>query len=169
MSQDTDTLPIDEAIAVVQDARERAPADFLVALAVILGSAALALFAAAAVTGGALQDLLLNLGVELIGALLTVVLIDGLWKRLEAGASATLEAMGAELVERRTLPISDEERLAWRVFVDEYRAIVRAQSLLDRVFALPAYRRRMRALEAQGNRTLGRFARAASSPSRSPQ
>jgi hypothetical protein len=157
LDQDTDAELIDEAIAVVQDARARAPRDFLFALAVILGIATVALLAGTFLTGGTLQDLFLNLGTEVIGVWLTVVLINGLWRRREVGATAALDAMSRKLEERRGSQLSQEERQAWRVFVDEYRTLVRAESFLDRVRALPAYRRRIRKLETTGNRTLEEF------------
>jgi hypothetical protein len=159
--RDSDTGLIDEALAVVHDARARAPRDFLFALGIILGCGALVLLIAAALTGGLLTDIFLNLGVEVIGAWLTVVLINGLWRRLEAGASAGLDAMSVKLERRRGSPMTDAERQAWRVFVDEYQSLVSAESLLDRLRALPIYRRRMRALEARGNRTLEEFQQAA--------
>ena len=159
--RDPDRGLIDEALAVVHDARARAPRDFLLALAVALGGGGLVLLAAATLVGGLLHELLLSLSFELIGALLTVVLIDGLWRRQEAGASAGLDAMSARLERRRGSPMTDEERQAWRVFVDEYQALVSAESLLDRLRTLPTYRRRMRALEARGNRTLEEFEQAA--------
>ena len=111
----------------------------------------------AAFTDEAIQDLLLNLGVEVIGVWLTVVLGDGLWKRREAGASAALDAMTARLEQRRGSPLSAEERHAWSVFVDGYREVERAEPFLDRLRALPAYRRRIRELESRGNRTLEEF------------
>jgi membrane protein implicated in regulation of membrane protease activity len=162
--READAELIDEALAVVRDARRRAPRDFLITLAVLLGGGALVLLAAAALTGGALHELLINLGFELIGALITVVLIDGLWRRLEAGTSAGLDAMSARLEERRGSPMTEEERQAWRIFVDEYQALVSADSLVDRLRALPTYRKRMRALEARGNRTLEEFGQAATDP-----
>jgi membrane protein implicated in regulation of membrane protease activity len=159
--RDSDEGLIDEALAVVHDARARAPRDFLFALGIVLGTGALVLLVAAALTGGLPQDLLLNLGVEVVGAWLTVVLINGLWRRLESGASAGLDAMGAKLERRRGSPMTDEEQQAWRVFVDEYRALVSAESVLHRLLALPTYQRRIRALEARGNRTLEEFKQAA--------
>jgi hypothetical protein len=106
MSRTADVGLIDEAVAVVQNARARAPQDFLFGLAVVLGSIALALLAAAALTEGILQDVLLNLGAEVVGAWLTVVLIDGLWKRLESGASASLERTSRRLEERKESPLT---------------------------------------------------------------
>jgi hypothetical protein len=141
-------------IEAVLSARDLTRRDFLLALALALGLVALALLAAATLAGGILQDLLVNLGAGVVGTLLTVVLIDGLWKRQEAGASATFDAIGDELEERRASSLSVEERRAWRSFVDEYRSLVRAESPLDRIRALPSYRRRLLALEQRGKRTL---------------
>jgi hypothetical protein len=148
---------IDEAIGVVQDARVRAPRNFLFALAVLLGSSALALLAGAVLTGDTLHDLLLNLGTEVIGVWITVVLINGLWNRREVATSASLDETTQKLEKRRGSQMSEEERQAWRVFVDEYYALVSAESLVDRVRALPTYRRRIRNLEAQCRRTLQEF------------
>jgi hypothetical protein len=160
VGQDADVGLIDEALAVVHDARVRAPREFLLALAVILGVSAPALVAGAAVTG-ALEDLLLKSrrrGDRRVA--------DGrAHQRAVApsrdGASAALDAMSVKLKEHRGSPMSEEERQAWRIFVDEYRALVRAESLFDRVLALPIYRRRIRELESRGNRTLEEFKRAA--------
>jgi len=157
MTTNPDADLIDEALDVVHDARARAPADFIIALGVVLGVVAVGLLAVAAVTSGASQDFLMNLGVEVIGAWLTVVLINGLWRRLEVGASASLDAMSARLHERRGSPLGDGEREAWRLFVDEYRELTRSNSWLSRVRALPAYRQRMHALQTSGNRTLDEF------------
>jgi hypothetical protein len=161
MDQDADAELIDEAIAVVQDARARAPRDFLFALAVILGIATVALLAGTFLTGGTLHDLFLNLATEVIGVWLTVVLINGLWRRREVGASAALDAMNRKLEERRGSQLSGEERQAWQVFVDEYHTLVGAESFLHRVRAIPTYRRRIRELEGRGNRTLEEFQQAA--------
>ena len=165
MDQDADAELIDQAIAVVQDARARAPRDFLFALAVLLGIAVVALLTAAFLTNGALQDLFLNLGAEVIGVWLTVVLINGLWRRREVGASAALDAMSTKLEERRGSQLSEEERQAWQVFVDEYERLVASESFLHRLRALPTYRRRIRELAARGNRTLDEFQQAAADAS----
>ena len=152
---------IDEVVDVVHDARRRAPQDFLFALSLILGAIALALLAAGALTGGTLQDLLLNLASEVVGAWLTVVLIDGLWRRLEAGATASLDAIGTKLEAHRGRPMTSDEREAWRLFVDEYHTLVGAESFVGRMRALPDYRHRIKAVEARGNRTLQEFERVA--------
>jgi hypothetical protein len=108
-------------------------------------------------TDGALRDLLLNLASEVLGALLTVVLIDGLWKRIEAGASDALDGMSAGLERRRNAPLSDEERAAWRLFVRDYNELERSRSPLDRLRAAPRQGQQLRELEARGNRTLAQF------------
>jgi hypothetical protein len=157
MDESADTALVDEALAVVADARGKAPREFLRALTGILGSLALGLVAGAALTNGTLHDLLLNLAAEVIGALLTVVLIDGLWKRMEAGTSASLQNMNTELASRRTSPMTQDERLAWRVFVHEYTQLQAARSPLDRARSVVLYRRHLQELEERGNRTLARF------------
>lgn len=161
MTTSTDRRPdpglIDEAVEVVQAARTRAPADFLLALAAVLGTLAVVLLVAAALTTGIVQEFLLNLGVEVIGAWLTVVLIDGLWKRLEAGASDSLDAMRRDLESRREAPLSDDERRAWQAFVDDYRTLMRPRSPFARIGGVPAYGKRIHDLELHGERTLARF------------
>jgi hypothetical protein len=152
---------IDEVEGVVRDARRRAPQDFLFAISVVLGAIAVALLALGWVTGGVLQSVLLNLGTEVLGAWLTVVLIDGLWRRLEAGATASLDAIGAKVEARRGRPMTADEREAWRAFVDEYRTLVAAESLPDRLRALPDYHHRMKTVADRGNRTLEEFERIA--------
>lgn len=156
-AQDQGGGPVDEAVAVIEHARSRVPADFLFALAIILGLAAAGLLVAAVIVGGTLRDLFLNLGVEVIGALLTVVVIDGLWRRREAAASSSLDEVRRRLNERRRWPMTPDERRAWRLFVDEYQALLGAETLSDRLRALPKYRRRLEALESQASRTLARF------------
>jgi len=152
---------IDDVVAVVRDARRRAPQDFLFALSVVLGLLAVGLLVAGAVAGGVLQDVLLGFGSEVLGALITVVLIDGLWRRLESGATASLDAIGTRIEARRGRPMTADERDAWRTFVTEYRTLVAAESLPSRMRALPDYRRRMKAVEARGNRTLAEYERIA--------
>ena len=122
---------------------------------------AVLLLVGALLTSGTLHDFLLNLSAEVLGSWLTVVVIDGLWKRLEDGASAGLDAMGRRLEEHRTRPMTDAERQAWRVFVDEYHQLVGAESVPDRLRALPTYRRRMHDLSRRGNATLDEFEQAA--------
>ena len=157
MDGSADTALIDAALAAVGDARRKAPRDFVLALAAVLGSLAIALLAGAALAAGAVRDLLLNLGSEVIGAWLTVVLIDGLWKRMEAGGSASLDRISSALQGRRGSPLTEDERQAWRTFVREYSELERARSPLDRARAVPSYASALRELEEHGNRTLEQF------------
>jgi len=153
----TDAELLDGALEALNEARSRAPGDYLLALAVALVVAAAGLLVAAAFATGAAQDLLLNLGVEVMGALLTVVVIDGLWQRRQAATSASLDAMRRKLEARRDRPMTDDERVAWGKLVDGYHAAVAGGSWIDRVRALPHYRSRLEALEVEANETLERF------------
>lgn len=157
---------LDEALVVVRDARQRAPSDFLIAIAVLLGGATLVLLAAAALAGGSAHDFLLNLSSEAIGALVTVVVIDGLWKRAETGASASLRAMGDRLQARRDAgtAMSDVERSSWRSFVDDYRSLTARETLRDRLVATRSFGRRAHDLEERGERTLRASASITSDP-----
>jgi len=162
MDRAADDLLLDEALAVVNDARSGAPANFIAALGQILGLTALALIGASALAGGGLlEDFLLNLGVELIGAWVTVVVIDGLWRRLEVGAYSGLDEMSAELSQRRGSAMTDAERKAWTAFIEEYRSLGGQKSVFARAWSAQRSRRKMRELEAHGNRTLRQFRHAA--------
>lgn len=152
-----DAAVIDDALAVVRDAQRRAPRDFLVALGALLAALAVVLLVGAVISGGIVQAMLLNLASEVLGAGLTVVLIDGLWKRIEAGASTSLDLMVSRLEERRDVALSESEREAWILLVDEYRSSVRRETPLSRLRSSADSARRLRELEARGNRTLEEF------------
>ena len=146
-----------EALVVVRAARERAPVDFLVALAVALGLLAVALLVAGSVLGGTIGSVALDLGVEVVGAWLTVVLVDGLWRRHETGAAERLRAMETRLAARidATTELTDAERAGWVAFVDEYRDLTARTSVVDRLRATRDYGARARRLEGQGELLLG--------------
>jgi hypothetical protein len=150
----TDEALIDEVLDVIADARTRVPRDFLLALAIALGGAAIVLLIIALVSAGSLHDLSLNLTAEVIGVWLTVVLIDGLWKRRQTAESEKLERAARRLESRRDRPMSAEQRQAWQSFVDDYRALVAGESVMDRLRGLPSYGRRISDLEARAERTL---------------
>src|SRR4051812_15358330 len=152
-----DVTLIDDSLDVVRHARARVSGDFLLALSIVLALLAITLLALAALSTGTLQDLLLNLSAEVAGAWLTVVLVDGLWKRLQAGASSGFDSMTERLEERRMSRLTEDERHAWRAFVDEYNVSLRSESPLARTRALPRYATRLHALETRGNRTLEEF------------
>ena len=143
-----------EALIVIRSARDRAPTDFLIALAVVLGCIAAVLAAIGIVMDGVVRDLALNFSAEVAGALLTVVLIDGLWDRQQTGAADRLRRMESALQRRvagaSAAPMSADERDAWRGFVDEYRELTRRDTLLDRLRGARGYGGRARALEQRG-------------------
>jgi hypothetical protein len=147
---------LEAAIEVVRDARERAPADFLVAIAVVLLAIAGVLLLVGTIVGGSIQDLCFNLGSEALGAWLTVVLIDGLWKRQETGASARLRDMEDRLAARRdagdTLDVTERE--GWREFVADYRVLTDRRTLPDRIRAARGYGRRAHDLELRADAML---------------
>ena len=148
-----------EALIVIRSARDRAPTDFLIALAIVLGAIAAGLAVVGFVSDGVVRDLSLNLAAEVAGALLTVVLVDGLWDRQQTGAAERLRRMETVLQRRITepkgAPMSAADRQAWQAFVAEYRELARRQTLLDRLRAARGYGRRAQALELQGETLLG--------------
>jgi len=150
-----DATVIEDAIAAVEEARARAPRDFLAALAIALVAASIGCLAIALIVGaGVLRDLMLNLGVELVGAVITVVVIDGVWKRREAAATASMSLTLNRLDARRRSTIVPAERAAWQGFVDDYRELTRRQSVVNRIRDLPAYRRRLTYLERRADSIL---------------
>ena len=147
-----------EALVVVRAARDRAPTDFLIAIAVVLGGIAAILAVIGVLADGVVRDLALNLAAEVAGALLTVVLIDGLWDRQQTGAAERLRRMETALQRRiagaNGPGMSTTDREAWRAFVDEYRELTRRDTLLDRLRAARGFGRRAQALERRGEALL---------------
>jgi len=150
----TDQHLLREALVVVRSARDRAPSDFLLALAIVLGGIAAVLAGVGFATAGVLQDLSLNLAAEVAGALLTVVLVDGLWDRQQTGAAERLRRMEAALQVRidrsKVDALPPAEREGWQAFVDEYGRLTRRETLVDRLRAARGFGRRARALEQRG-------------------
>ncbi|MFL5778702.1 MAG: hypothetical protein ACJ761_07135 [Chloroflexota bacterium] len=148
-----------EALLVIRSARDRAPTDFIFALAVVLGGMAAVLAAIGFLVDGVMRDLSLNLAAEVAGALLTVVLVDGLWDRQQTGAAERLgrleTALRARISHPTDEPMSRGEHEAWQAFVAEYRELTRRETLLDRLRAARGYGRRAQALERQGESLLG--------------
>ena len=154
----TDERLLREALVVVRAARDRAPTDFLIAIAVVLGGIAAVLAVIGLMADGVAQDLALNLAAEVAGTLLTVVLIDGLWDRQQTGAAERLRRMELALlrrIARANGPVmSTTDREAWRAFVDEYRELTRRDSFLDRLRAARGFGRRAQGLERRGEALL---------------
>jgi hypothetical protein len=81
---------------------------------------------------------------------LTVVLIGGLWQRLQTSSGGPLEGLVARTAERRDRPLSDPERAAFAAIVDLHeRTATRGflpRMVLGFVFAV-RNRRRLQAVE----------------------
>jgi hypothetical protein len=115
----SDSALIDATLAALREERRRAPADLLAILTVLLVVAALAtLVLGIALGDGVARDVLLNLTGEILGAALTVVLIGGLWRRLEGGSEGALERLVARMAARREGPLSEAERAAFSALVE---------------------------------------------------
>jgi hypothetical protein len=147
-----DAVLIDATLAALRDERRRAPADLLAILTVLLVVAAGVMLAAGIALGdGVARDVFLNLTGEVLGAALTVVLIGGLWQRLQASSEGALEGLVARTAARREGPLSDAERTAFAAIVDLHRR-TETRGFLPRlvlgfVFAV-RNRGRLQALEA---------------------
>jgi len=157
MTAPSDRALIDSALEVVADAGARSPREFILAAALGLGALALALLAGAALVSGSARDLLLNLASEVTGAWITVVLIDGLWRRSQASADALLADLRRGLESRRDGPLSAAEREAWIVFVEEYRSRVGGRTALGALHGFGGYGRELERLERLGNDTLAAY------------
>lgn len=154
---DPDGRLLREALVVVRSARERAPADFLIALAVVLGGLAIVLLVVGLVVGGTAGELCRDLAVEVGGAWLTVVLVDGLWRRAETGAATRLRAMETALQDRidaGATALQPVDREGWQSFVATYGDLTRRTSLVDRVRAARDYGRRAHELTERGEALL---------------
>jgi hypothetical protein len=160
---DDDARLLADAAAVMRDMRRRAPGDFLSLLTILLGGAVVGLLGAGLLVGpSTLADLFLNLAAEVFGAWLTVVLIDGLWRRFERGSEREFEAGAVVLDGRRMRPLTEQERRAWRLLVDVYRDAEPDFSARNPFRVLAAMVRtmwRMRILDREGNRTFDDFTR----------
>lgn len=114
-----DSALIDATLAALRDERRRAPADLLAILTVLLVlTAGVMLVLAIALDDGVARDMFLNLSSEVLGAALTVVLIGGLWQRLQTNSDGAMEGLVARTAERRDQPLSDPERAAFAAIVD---------------------------------------------------
>jgi hypothetical protein len=150
---DGDERLLEDALGVVRDARSRLPSDFLVTIGAFLVLVAAVLLAIGVSVGGRVGDLAINLAVEVVGALLTVVVIDGLWSRAQTGSAERLRLVEDRLqrrlrAQRRAAgQISETERTGWGDVIAEYRRLTARGSLLDRLAAARDYGRRAQRLE----------------------
>jgi hypothetical protein len=146
-----------DVAAALRDERRRAPGDLLGILALILVVAAVATFAVGVVAGsGVPQDVLLNLASELVGVVLTVVLIGGLWHRVQTSSYETMDDLVTLVEAHRTTGLDESERAAYRAMVDLHRRTARSGFLVRLatgfLFAI-RNRRRLAALEGMLRRT----------------
>jgi hypothetical protein len=152
---------LDEVIATLRNVRARAPQEFLVLLAVVLGFLlAILILITLLLQDEFARNILLNFSSEIFGAWLTVVLIDGLWRRFQRGSLAEYDLMAEELERRKTDPLTPEERQAWNLYIELIRqceAGMRSRNLFRLLRAIFDSWYRVRRLEAQGNLALSRF------------
>lgn len=97
------------------------------------------------------------MAVEVGGALLTVVLVDGLWRRTETDAATRLHSMEAAIqgrIDALETPLSPADRDGWRAFVTTYHDLTSRTSLTDRLHAARGYGRRARELTERGEALL---------------
>ena len=143
--------------------RRRAPGDFLTSLSTLLGAGVALLIVVGIVIGsGPISDVLLNIAGEVFGAWLTIVLIGGLWHRLQLRSEREFDVMARALESRRHRGLTPEERRAWSLLVSVYREAEPAFSSRNPIrYAATLLRtmRRMRALKREGNATFDDFAR----------
>lgn len=147
----SDAALIEATLAALRDERRRAPGDLLAILTTLLVGAALAMLALGIALGdGVARELLVNLTGEILGAALTVGLIGGLWRRLEASSEGALEGLVARMAERRHGPLTEAERAGFSAIVDLHRR-TSSMGFLGRMTTGFVYairnRRRLRVLE----------------------
>lgn len=156
---EADAVLLSEVADALRDERRRAPADLLGILAMLLVGAAITTLVVGVTVGpGVPQDVLLNLASELVGVVLTVVLIGGLWHRVQSSSYETMDELVALVQAHRTTGLDDGERAAYRAMVDLHRRTARSGFLVrlvtGLVFAL-RNRRRLAALEGMLRKTTG--------------
>ena len=146
-----DSALIEATLAALREERRRAPSDLLAILTVLLiGAAGLTLALGIALGDGVPRDIFINLTAEILGAALTVVLIGGLWYRLQESSEGALEGLVVRTAERRGEALSDDERVAFAAIVDLHQRTARrgvlARMVLGFVYAI-RNRRQLQALE----------------------
>jgi hypothetical protein len=157
---DGDQRLLEDALGVVRDARSRLPGDFLVAIGAFLVLVAAVLLGIGVSVGGRVGDLAINLAVEVVGALLTVVVIDGLWSRAQSGSAVRLRSVEDQLQRRihahrrDASRLSETERTGWSDVIAEYRRLTARGSVFDRLAAARDYGRRAQRIEKRAEQLL---------------
>jgi hypothetical protein len=132
-----DARLIDDVVRALRAERQRWPADLLALLAVGLSVAVLALLGIGLLVGpGPAQDILLNLAAEFVGAIVTVVVIGGLWASLGRTSDADVRTLVRVAEERRRTGLSEAERVAFERIVDLHRRTARSNVLVRQVVGL---------------------------------
>jgi hypothetical protein len=117
-----DAALLDELEATLREERRRGPTDLLALLAILLTGSAVAMVALGLLAGdGPWRDLLLNLTGEALGAALTVVVIGGVWARLQTDSVGALADLERRVERHRSEPLTDEERVAFQTLIDIHR------------------------------------------------
>jgi hypothetical protein len=139
-------------IEALRAERRRGPADLIVLLGVAITVGASILFAVAVWLGpGVGQDVLLNLCTELVGTLVTVVLVGGLWRQMQVTALGDMDALTQAVEARRSGRSNDEERVAFERVIEVHRKTTDAPPVILQAtatwFAI-RHRHELRAIEA---------------------
>jgi hypothetical protein len=147
----SDSELIEELGRALRYERRRAPADLLVLLAgaIVLG-AALCVVVGTWVGDGVAQVFFLNLSTELMGALVTVILIGALWQQLQRSAIGGVDALSRAVEERRERGLTDDERLAFERLLEIHRRTASARPVIRQLRALAftiSHRSELSALE----------------------
>jgi hypothetical protein len=149
--QPSDDPLIAELEATLAEERRRGPMDLLVVLCWLLIATSIVLTIAAAIVGdGMVRDLLLNLTGEAVGAALTVVLIGGLWARLQTDSLGALDDLQRLVERRRSTALSPDERAAFAALVELHRRTRRSgpvRRLLTAMAYTLRHRRQLHAIE----------------------
>ena len=155
MTEASGTHADDELIAELAQAlrveRRRAPTDLLVILAaaVVVG-AGLCVVVGTLVGDGVAQVVLLNLSTELMGAVVTVILMGVLWQQLQRSAIGSVDALTRAVEESRQRGLTDDERLAFSRVIEIHRRAANAPPVIRQLRAITftiSHRSELSALE----------------------
>jgi hypothetical protein len=142
---------IAELEATLLEERRRGPMDMLAVLCLLLIATSIVLTMAAAIVGDGMgRDLLLNLTGEAVGAALTVVLIGGMWARLQSESLGALDELQLLVERRRSTALSPEERSAFTALVELHHRTRRSGPVLRLLTAMSytlRHRRQLRVIE----------------------
>jgi hypothetical protein len=147
----SDAELVQELAVVLRDERRRAPADLLVILgaAIVLGAGA-CLLIGTWVGGGTAQVVLLNLSTELMGAVVTVILIGALWQRFQHSALGSVDALTRAVEASGQRGLTDAERRAFERVIEIHQRTERARPVVRQLRALAftvSHRNELAALE----------------------